>query len=101
MQRLIRAAEIARANVLNGTSPISRARPVSPRKSRPPSAKSTSGRGGEGPRRLAPRPRAGRLADPRLHPLAPELVAVAVEEHVHRLLHRLRREELGIRTPEH
>src|SRR3954471_22191213 len=42
MQRLTRAAEIARANALNGTSPISRARPTSPRESRPPSAKSAS-----------------------------------------------------------
>ena len=41
--RLIRADEIARAKTLNGTSPISRALPVSPRKSRPPSAKSISG----------------------------------------------------------
>ena len=42
----------------------------------------------------------GRLADHRLHPVAPELVPVAVEEHVQLLLDRLRREELGIGAPE-
>ena len=44
--------------------------------------------------------RARRLADHRLHPVAPELVAVAVEEDVHLLLDRLRREELGVGAPE-
>ena len=88
MQRLMRAAEIARAKTLNGTSPISRARPVSLRKSRPPSAKST----------LVERP--GGLADHRLDPVAAELVAVAVEEDVHLLLDRLRREELRVGAPE-
>ena len=43
MLRLIREAEIACANALNGTSPTSQARPVSPWKSRPPSANSSSG----------------------------------------------------------
>jgi len=41
--RLMRADEIARAKTLNGTSPISLALPMSPRKSRPPRAKSISG----------------------------------------------------------
>src|SRR5579884_3994449 len=44
---------------------------------------------------------AGGLADERADPLAAELVAVAVEEDVDCLLHRLRGEELGIRPPEH
>ena len=61
---------------------------MSPWKSRPPSAKSTSGSA-----------RAG-LADHRRHPVAPELVAVAVEEDVRLLLDRLRREELGVGAPE-
>ena len=43
MLRLTRAAEIARAKTLNGMSPSSRAAPVSPWKSSPPSAKSSSG----------------------------------------------------------
>ena len=43
---------------------------------------------------------AGRLADHLLHPVAPELVAVAVEEDVDLLLDGLGREELGIRSPE-
>ena len=43
MLRLTRAAEIARAKMLKGTSPSRRARPISPWKSRPPSAKSNSG----------------------------------------------------------
>ena len=42
--RLIRAAEITREKTLNGTSPARRARPMSPRKSRPPSEKSASSR---------------------------------------------------------
>ena len=62
--------------------------PVSPWKSRPPSAEVEVGR------------EAGRLPDHRLHPVASELVAVAVEEHVDVLLDRLRREELGIGAPE-
>ena len=41
--RLIRAAEIARAKELKGTSPMLRALPTSPWKSRPPRAKSISG----------------------------------------------------------
>jgi hypothetical protein len=41
-----------------------------------------------------------RRADHRLDPLAPELVAVAVEEDVGVLVHRLRREELGVGRPE-
>ena len=48
MLRLIRAAEIARGKTLKGTSPISRARPTSPRKSAPPSARSRSGKRSEG-----------------------------------------------------
>src|SRR5262245_57345560 len=52
-------------------------------------------------REVGVRQRARGSADHRLDPLAPELVAVAVEEDVHRLLDRLRREELGIRAPEH
>ena len=87
MLRLIRAAEIARAKTLNGTSPSVRAAPTSPWKSRPPSAKSIRGS------RL-------RLAHERLHPLAPELVAVAVEEDVVLLLDLERPEELRIRRPE-
>jgi hypothetical protein len=47
-QRFTRAAEIARGKTLNGTSPVRRARPVSPWKSRPPSAKSTSGSARDG-----------------------------------------------------
>ena len=43
---------------------------------------------------------ARRLPDHRLHPVAPELVAVAVEEDVDVLLDRLGREELGIGAPE-
>ena len=88
MFRLIRACEIARANVLNGTSPIIQARPTSPWKSRPPSANSSSGATAAG------------LPDHRRHPVAPELVAVPVEEDVMHLLELLRREELGIRGPE-
>ena len=42
--RLIRAAEMAREKTLKGTSPASRARPMSPRKSRPPREKSASRR---------------------------------------------------------
>ena len=45
--------------------------------------------------------RPARLADHRRRPLPPELVAVAVEEDVHLLLDRLRREELRVRAPEH
>src|SRR5215218_7594595 len=41
-----------------------------------------------------------RLADHRRDPLTAKLVAVAVEEHVHLLLDRLRREEFGVRSPE-
>src|SRR4051794_16242242 len=41
-----------------------------------------------------------RLADHRLHPVAPELVAVAVEEDVHRLLDGVRCEELRVGAPE-
>ena len=43
MLRLIREAEIAWLKALKGTSPTSQARPVSPWKSRPPSANSSSG----------------------------------------------------------
>jgi len=39
MFRFTRADEIVRENTLNGTSPSSRALPVSPRKSAPPSPK--------------------------------------------------------------
>src|SRR6185295_14520022 len=42
-----------------------------------------------------------RLADQRLHPLAPELVAVAVEEDVVLLLDRSRLEQLRVGGPEH
>src|ERR1700745_668097 len=48
MQRLIRALEIVLAIVLIGASAIIRARPTSPRKSRPLSPKSTSGRRRDG-----------------------------------------------------
>src|SRR5687767_87718 len=41
-----------------------------------------------------------RLAHHRGHPVAAELVAVAVEEDVVHLLHRLRREEVGVGAPE-
>ena len=51
-------------------------------------------------RELELRRRAARLADHRRHPLAPELVPVAVEEDVVQLLDRLRREELGVGAPE-
>ena len=44
--------------------------------------------------------RARRLADHRRHPVAPELVAVAVEEDVGLLVDRLRREEVGVGAPE-
>ena len=44
--------------------------------------------------------RARRLTDHRLHPLAPELVAVAVEENVRLRIDGLRREELRIGRPE-
>ena len=87
MFRLTRAAEMARANTLNGTSPKRRAAPVSPWKSRPPSAMSRPG--------CATR----RLAHHRLHPVTSELVAVAVEEDVDLLLDVLRREELGVGAP--
>ena len=87
MLRLTRAAEIARANALNGTSPSRRDAPVSPWKSSPPSAMSRSGR------------EARRLADHRLHPVTAKLVAVAVEEDVDLLLDVLGREELGIGAP--
>ena len=43
-----RVAEIARLNALNGITPSVLAFPTSPRKSSPPSAKSTSGRRREG-----------------------------------------------------
>ena len=46
---------------------------------------------GRGPRRLA---------DHDLHPVAPELVAVSVEEDIHVFLNRLRREELRVGAPE-
>src|SRR5262245_33574051 len=46
------------------------------------------------------RKRARRLSYERRHPLAPELVAVAVEEDVGLLLDRLRREELRVGAPE-
>ena len=88
MLRLIREAEIAWLKALKGMSPTSQARPVSPWKSRPPSANSSSGRG------------PARLADHRRHPVAAELVPVAVEEDVVELLDRLRREELGVGAPE-
>ena len=42
-----------------------------------------------------------RLGDHRFHPLAPELVAVAVEEDVDLLIDGGGREDLGIRRPEH
>ncbi len=72
MLRLMRAAEIARGKTLNGTSPIRRARPdVAPEVA-------------PAEREVDLRQRARRLADERLHPLAPELVAVAVEEDVAR-----------------
>ena len=62
---------------------------MSPRKSRPPSAKSTSGSARDG------------LADERRHPLAPELVAVAVEEDVASPSSTgCGREELGVGAPE-
>ena len=87
MLRLMRAAEIARAKTLNGTSPTSGAGRCRP--------------GSRGRRaRSRARAPAARLADHRLHPLAPELVAVAVEEDVGLLLDRQRREELRVGAPE-
>ena len=88
MQRLTRAAEIARAKTLNGMSPISaRVADVALEVA-------------AAEREVRVRQRARRLADHRLHPVAPELVAVAVEEDVVLLLDLLRREELGIGAPE-
>src|SRR3954469_6305933 len=43
---------------------------------------------------------ARRLTDHGFHPVAPELVAVAVEEHIHLLRDRLGCEELGVGAPE-
>ena len=51
-------------------------------------------------RELELRRRPARLADHRRHPVAAELVPVAVEEDVVQLLDRLRREELGVGAPE-
>ena len=87
MFKLIREAEIAWLKALKGMSPTSQARPVSPWKSRPPSANSSSGA------------RPARLADHGGHPVAAELVPVAVEEDVVELLDRARREELRIGAP--
>ena len=88
MQRLTRAAEIARGNDGNGMSPI-RAR-------EPGVAEEVVA----AEREVDVRELARGLADERRHPLAPELVAVAVEEDVGLLLDRLRREELGVGAPE-
>ena len=88
MQRLIRAAEIARGNDGNGTSPTRRARP------------GVAAEVVAAEREVDVGQRARRLADERRHPLAPELVAVAVEEDVGLLLDRLRGEELGVGAPE-
>ena len=46
------------------------------------------------------RERPRRFADERLHPFTPELVAVAVEEHVHLFLALARREEIRVGAPE-
>ena len=88
MQRLMRAAEIARAKTLNGMSPTSRAR----------ADVALEVAAAEREVDVGQRPR--RLADHRLHPVAAELVAVAVEEDVVLLLDRLRREELRVGAPE-
>ena len=88
MLRLTRAAEIARAKTLKGTSPRRRALPGVPLEVEPAEGEVELGRDSR------------RLADHRLHPVAPELVAVAVEEDVDVLLDRLRREELRVGGPE-
>ena len=89
MQRLIRAAEIARGKTLNGTSPVRRARA------------GVALEVASAEREVDVRERTRRLADQRLHPVAAELVAVAVEEHVGLLLDRMRREEVRVGAPEH
>ena len=88
MFRLTRALEIARAKTLNGMSPSSRARPDVALEVEPAE------------RDVELRRDARRLTDHRLHPVAAELVPVAVEEDVDLLLDGLRREELRIRGPE-
>ncbi len=88
MFRLTRAAEIARENVLNPTSPTTRAEP------------DVALEVAAAEHEIDVRQRARRLADERLHPLAAELVAVAVEEDVHLLLDRQREEEIRVGAPE-
>ena len=73
----MRADEIARANTLKGTSEVAAAE-----------------------REVDLGRRAARLPHHGGSPLAAELVAVAVEEDVHLLLHRLGREELRVCAPE-
>ena len=85
--RFTRAAEIARAKTLKGMSPMHPrgagvALEVEPAEREVELGRTTR-----------------RLADHDLHPVAPELVAVPVEEDVDLLLDRLRREELRIRSP--
>ena len=70
MLRLTRAAEIARGKTLNGTSPITRA------------AADVAAEVAAAEREVELRQPPARLADELAHPLAPELVAVAVEEDV-------------------
>src|SRR5262249_27095270 len=57
-------------------------------------------KGATAEREVDVRERTGRLADERGHPVAAELVAVAVEKHVGFLVDRLRREEVGVGSPE-
>ena len=88
MLRLIRAAEIACAKALKGTSPIE------------PRAAGVALEVTAAERELELGRGAARLADHRRHPVPAELVAVAVEEDVVHLLDAPRREELGIGAPE-
>ena len=89
MLRLIRAAEIARAKTLNGTSPERRRAP------------DVALEVASAERKVDPRVAARRLADQSPHPFAPELVAVPVEEDVVLLLDGHGPEELGVSAPEH
>ena len=88
MHRLTRAAEMRRAKTLNGMSPIER-RVADV-------ALEVAAAEGE----LDVGQRARRLTDHRLHPVAPELVAVAVEEQVVLLVDLVRGEELRVGAPE-
>ena len=88
MLRLIRAAEIARAEDVERHVADERRRPVSPRKSMPAEREVDLGSARDG------------STDQASHPVAPELVAVAVEEDVVLLLDRQRPEEVGVGAPE-